>query len=143
MDQLRQSISQFSSLMLRHTKAIKGMLNLSPVNAKFSKRSLKLWSSNLFLNHREGSIKSEKVNINNNIFQENSLSSLLFCLSLIPRTSERNKTKPGYNKFEKNLSYLFYMDELELDDKNDDELEGLLAVVKQFSSDFIILFEIK
>lgn len=32
------------------------------------------------------------------------------------------------------------MDELEFDDKKDDELEKLLAVVKQFSEDFIMLF---
>ena len=31
------------------------------------------------------------------------------------------------------------MDELEFDDKNDDELEKLLAIVKQFSEDFIML----
>ena len=63
-DYLPSSISQFSPLMLRYTKAIKGILNVSPVNTKYSKRCLKLWSSNLFLTcFPENERSSEKESI--------------------------------------------------------------------------------
>ena len=69
--------------------------------------SVKLWIYNLFPNHRQGSIKSNKININNDIFQEISLYPLLFCLALLSRTSECNATKHGSNKFEKTVLTYF------------------------------------
>ena len=108
---------------------------VSPVIINFLKNSMKLWSTNLFLNHTKGSMKSDKLNINCGIFQGDSLSPLLFCLSLIPLTNELNNTKYGYEIYEKAINHLFYMDDLKLYAKNDKELEGLLSTVKQFSDD--------
>ena len=96
---------------------------------------MKLWNTNLFLNHTKGSMKSDKINIHCGIFQGDSLSPLLFCLLLIPLTNELSNTKYGYEIYEKAIDHLFYMDDLKLYAKNDKELEGLLSTAKQFSED--------
>ena len=70
--------------------------NVSPVIINFLKNSMKLWNTKLFLNHIKGSMKSDKININCIIFHGDSLSPLLFSLSLIPLTNELNNTKYGY-----------------------------------------------
>ena len=89
----------------------------------------------MFLNHTEGYMKSGKININCGIFQRDSLSPLLFYLSLIPLTNKLNNTKYGYEIYEKTINHLSYMDDLKLYAKNDKELERLLSTVKQFSDD--------
>ena len=96
---------------------------------------MKLQNTNLFLIHTKESMRSDKININCGIFQGNSVSPLLFCLSLIPLTNELNNTKYGYEIYEKKINHLFYMDDLKLYAKNDKELECLLSTVKQFSDD--------
>ena len=123
MDRLSQSVRWCSSL-----------LDNKITGHHFLKNSMKLWSTNLFLNHTKGSMKSDKININCGIFQGDSLSPLSFCLSLIPLTNELNNTKYGYENYEKAINHLFYMhDDLKLYAKNDKELEGLLSTVKQFN----------
>ena len=99
---------------------------------------MKLWNTNLFLNHTTVSLKSDKININCGIFYGDSLSPLLFCLSLMPLTTELNNTRYGYKIYEKTIDHLFYRDDLELYAKNDKELEGLLSTVKQFSDDIVM-----
>ena len=84
----------------------------------------------MFVNHTNGFMKFYKINTNCGILQRDSLSPLLFRLSLIPLTNELNNTKYGYKFYEKAMNYLFYMDDLKLYAKNDKELEGLLSTVK-------------
>ena len=115
---------------------------VSPVIINFLKNGMKLWSTNLYLNHTKGSMKSDKININCGIFQGVSLPSLLFCLSLIPLTNELNNTKYGYEIYEKTINNLFHMDYLKLYAKNDKKLGGLLSTVKQFSDDLGMEFRL-
>ena len=94
---------------------------------------MKLWNTNLFLNHTKGSMKSDKININCGIFQGDYLSS-------ISLTNELNNTKYGYEIYEKAINHLFYMDDLKLYAKNDKELDGSFSTVKQFRDDIGIEF---
>ena len=91
--------------------------------------------------HTKGSMKSDKINTNCGIFQGDSLSPLIFCVSLIPLTNEHKNTKYGYGIYEKPINHLFYMDDVKLYAKNDKELEGLLSTVKQFS-DVLVWFSV-
>ena len=79
---------------------------------------MKLWNTNLFLDHTKGFMKSGKININCGNFRGDPLSPLLFCLSLIILTSELNNTKYGYDIYEKAINHLFYMVDLKLYAKN-------------------------
>ena len=76
---------------------------------------------------------SDNINIKRGIFQGGSLSSLLFCISLIPLSLELNSSGYGYKIGTERITYLFYMDDLKLCTKDDSELEGLLRIVKGFS----------
>ena len=84
----------------------------------------------LFLSHKSGNLKSNPLDIKCGIFQGDCLSPLLFCLGLIPLTSELNGTVYGYKIGEKSIDNLFYMDDVKLFAKKDHELEGLLQTVK-------------
>ena len=108
---------------------------ISPIISNFLKTSMDNWKTRLLLSHSEGMSKSDYIKIKRGIFQGDSLSPLLFCLSLIPLSNELNNTGHGYKIFNCVINHLFYMDDLKLFAKNDRDLEGLLCTVKQFSDD--------
>jgi len=56
-------------------------------------------------------------------------------MALIPLSNELNNTGYGYKIFDRILSHLFYMDDLKFFAKNDQDLEGLLCTIKEFSDD--------
>lgn len=87
-------------------------------------------------------IITNTINIKRGIFQGDSLSPLLFCIALIPLSSELNSTGFGYNvhKNASNINHLFYMDDLKLYSKTEQQLEGALHVVKKFSDDINMKF---
>ena len=116
MDRLSRSVRQCLSLL--DIKALH-ICKVSSVIVSFLKNSLKLWNINLFLNHTKGSMKSDKININCGISQGDSLSSLLFCWSLIPLTNKLNNSKYGYEIYEQTINHLFYMDDLKLYGKSE------------------------
>ena len=78
---------------------------------------------------------SDNINIKRGIFQGDSLSPLLFCISLIPLSLELNSLGYGYKIRTERITHLFYMDDLKLYAKDDSELERLLRIVKRFSDD--------
>ena len=76
---------------------------------------------------------NRKISMKQRIFQEDSLSPLLFCLALVAFTSEINASGYGYkmNKNSVPISNLLYMDDLKL---------YASAIVKQFSKDIKMNF---
>ena len=108
----------------------------------FMEKSMKSWNTTMYLNHVQGIITTEKISIKQGIFQGDSLSPLLFCLALVPLTSEINASGYGYkmNRNSVPISNLFYMDDLKLYASNDDQQQGELRIVKQFSDDIKMSF---
>ena len=78
---------------------------------------------------------SDNINIKRGIFQGESLSPLLFCISLVPLSLELNSSGYGYKIRAERITHLFYMDDLKLHAKDDSELEELLRIVKGFNDD--------
>ena len=78
-----------------------------------------------------------EVRIKRGIFQGDSLSSLLFVLSMIPLTIFLKRENIGYKfgKEQKMTNHLLYMDDLKLYDRSEQELESLIDVVRVFSRD--------
>ena len=86
-----------------------------------------------------------QVNIRRGIFQGDSLSPLLFIISLIPLTVILNKTKHGY-QFSTNgqrINHLLYMDDLKLYSRTEKELNSLVETVRIFSKDINMEFGIQ
>ena len=99
------------------------IFKLSPTIINFLQHNMGLWNTNLRLTHANGTTKRD------------SLSPLLFFISLIPLSNELNNAGYGYQIMGKSINHLFYMDDLKLFARNDIELTGLLDTVKHFSDD--------
>ena len=118
-------------------------LDLLGVNRElreFLEESMKSWQVQLFC----GDEILGEVNIKRGIFQGDSLSPLLFVISLIPLTHVLRASKPGYevsNNKEK-INHLLYMDDLKLYGKNEKEINSLVQTVRIFSKDICMDFGI-
>ena len=111
------------------------MYKISPVLVNFISVNMTNWQPTLNLHHSNGLLRSRPININCGIFQGDSLSPLLFCISLIPLSTELNRTQYGYKVGNQKINHLFYIDDVKLYGKDDSELEGLLKTIKSFSDD--------
>ena len=88
----------------------------------------------------ENTLNAGDININSGTFQGDSLSPILFCVTLIPLSKLLNNTGYDYKICDNTINHLFYMDDLKLFAKNDQQLQGLLNIVKQFSDDIQMEF---
>ena len=116
------------------------LYKISPIISNFLRTSMTKWQTRLLLSHNNSTLKSDPIKIKCGIFQGDSLSPLLFCLALIPLSNELNNTGYGYKIFDRTINHLFSMDDLKLFAKNDQDLEGLLNTVKEFSNDIDMEF---
>ena len=99
-----------------------------------------MWKATLVLNTVENTLDAGDININSIIFQGDSLSPILFCVTLIPLRKLLNNTGYGYKTYDHTINHLFYMGDLKLFAKNDQQLQGLLNILKQFSDDIRVEF---
>ena len=84
--------------------------------------------TNLRLIHEKGIFETNNLNINNGVFQGDSLS-ILFCIDLIFLPIDLKNTAYRYKTIIKKMPHLFYRDDLNL--KNDDDLENHLKARKK------------
>ena len=91
-----------------------------------------------------GGINLGGVNINRGIFQGDSLSPLLFVISLIPLTLVLRRIKQGYSfqKGKSKLSHLLFMDELKPYGSKQDKIDSLVRTVKIVTKDIGMKFGI-
>ena len=101
---------------------------------------MRMWITTLVLNTLENTLNAGDININSGIFQGDSLSPILFCVTLIPLSKLLNNTGDGYKIYDNTINHLFYIDNLKLFAKNDQQLQGLLNILKQFSDDIRMEF---
>ena len=82
------------------------------------------WKTTMKLLYNNGCITTDQIKIKRIIFQGDSFSPLLLCLALVSLTSV----------------YLYYIDDLKLYSKKEQEQVGELKIVKQFSDDIGMVF---
>lgn len=116
---------------------------VSPRIVKFVGESMTKWQTKITLTHQSQTIKTRNIAINRGIFQGDSLSPLLFCLSLIPLSSMLNRERYGYEIAGGKVNHLFYMDDLKTFARNRSEQERIMHVVKTFSDDIEMEFGIE
>ena len=110
------------------------LFKVSPRVVGFLKH-MKNWKTQLTLTHESSTLMSENINIKREIFQGDSLSPLLFDISLIPLSLELNSTVYGYENVTEQITHLFHMNGFKPYSKDDSELEWLWKIVKGFSDD--------
>ena len=86
-----------------------------------------------------------EVNVERRIFQGDSLSSLLFVLSMVPLSLILRKVNGCYKwgKKEYRLNHLIFMDDLKLIAKSEEQTNRLVRTVYMFSTDIGMEFGIK
>ena len=91
------------------------------------------------------SSKLGKVDIKQDIFQEDSLSPLVFVLALIPLSWILRKAKEAYefSGSKEKINHLFYMDDLKLYSLSEKELDLLFQTICIFSKDIGMEFGIE
>ena len=112
------------------------MYKIHPVEESMSQ-----WKTNMTLVHKEGVLETGPIRIKRGIFQGDSLSPLLFTISLNPLSWELQKTGHGYQLDEQTkINHLFYVDDLKLYGTSDNELTELNNTVKNVSDDIKMEF---
>ena len=78
-----------------------------------------------------------EVEIKRDIFQEDTLSPLVFVLALIPLSLILRKTKAAYefSESKEKINHLFFMDDLKLYSRSENGMDSLVQAVSDFSED--------
>jgi hypothetical protein len=100
------------------------------------------WNTVLRLKTDQELMQSRPIKINRGIFQGDSLSPLLFCITLILLTHEINRAECGYKVYgsERKISHLLCMDDLTLIVRSEEELGIEINIVKTISNDMKMEF---
>ena len=83
------------------------------------------------------------VNVRRGLLQGDSLLPLLFIICMIPLTEVLRKVKMGYTLDGAKINHLFFMDDLKLFAKNDNEIDCLVSTFNLISQDIGIQFGVK
>ena len=101
---------------------------------RFIEESMSQWKTNMTLVHKEGVLEIGPIRIKRGIFQGDSLSPLLFTMSLNPLSQELQNTRYGYQLDEQTkINHLFYVDDLKLYGTSCNQLTGLINTLKNVS----------
>jgi hypothetical protein len=108
----------------------------------FTKKIMSHWRKRMRVHTENKLIEKEQIEIERGIFQGDSLSSLLFCICLIPLTEQLNRLNTGYEEHttETKISHLLYMDDLKLLGKSEEELQKQIQTVTTCSDDIHMEF---
>ena len=113
----------------------------------FLRSQMNKWNTTITLKHTEGEISIPNVKIQRGIFQGDSLSPLLFCLTIDPLSKILKQHDIGYDlsrgrskKDKKIVNHLLFMDDLKLYADSDQKLSQLINAVRTFSDDINMKF---
>ena len=108
---------------------------------KFLQKSMQQWRLSLTANDED----LGEVNVKRGIFQGDSLSPLMFVLSMVPLSIILRKVNAYYKwgKKEYKLNHLLFMDDLKLYAKSEEQTNMLVRAVYVFSTDIGMEFGIK
>merc|ERR1712015_14866 len=108
---------------------------ISSVIIRFLEVAMTMWKTNLFLTHSEGVITVENVRFYRGIFQGDSLSPILFILAINPVSTLINQRCHGYRMNGVTVTHQLYMDDFKGYTDTPENLQKLVDLVFQFSTD--------
>ena len=109
------------------------MHKISDVVVNFIKKTMKTWRVEL----TAGGRSLAEAKIQRDIFQGDTLSSLLFIISMMPLNHTLRKCTAGYklSRSQEKINRLMYIDDINFFQKNGKELETLIHAVRIYSQD--------
>ena len=115
---------------------------------RFLSNQMTTWKTDMTLSHKDGELTIPDVRIKRGIYQGDSLSPLLFCLTLDPLSKLLKHQDIGYNlgktrgpeAARKIISHLLFMDDIKLYADSEENLQKLLKVVHDYSNDIQMEF---
>ena len=117
------------------------MYKINPVLTTLTEASMRQWKTNMILVHESEVLETGPISIKRGIFQGDSLSPLLFTMSLNPLSRKLQKTGYGYQLDKQTkTNHLFYVDDLKLYGTSNSQLNGLISTVKKVSDDIQMEF---
>ena len=117
------------------------MYKIHQVLITFLEESMSQWKTDMTLVYKEGVLETGPIRIKRGIFRGDSLSPLVFTMSLNPLSQELQKTGYGYQLDEQTkINHLFYVDDLKLYGTSDNQLTGLINKVKNVLDDIKMEF---
>ena len=117
------------------------MYKIHPILITFIEESISQWKTNMTLVQKGGVLEIGPIRIKRGKFQGDSLSPLLFTMSLNPLSKELQKTGYGYQLDEQTkINHLFYVDDLKLYGTSDNQQTGLINTMKNVSDDIKMEF---
>lgn len=127
-----------------HSWILKAMsiYRLNPQLIRFCQSVMTTWRTSLILRTENEVITSEYISIKRGIYQGDSLSPLLFCMSLFPLSSMLNKSRCGYmvKNTDVRVNHLIYMDDIKIFGQRREDMEEMIGIVKRFSDDICMEF---
>ena len=84
-----------------------------------------------------------EVKVNRGNFQGDSLSPLIFVISIIPLSLRKLKASYEWGRKEFKLNNLLFMDDLKIFGKSDNQIDSLIQTVFAFSGDISMEFRLK
>ena len=126
-------------------------LELYKINGKliqFLSNQMTTWKTDMTLAHNNGEITIQDVRINRGIYQGDSLSPLIFCLTLDPLSKIIKDQNIGYNvgkvrgqdANKEIISHLLFMDDIKLFADSDENLQKLIQTLHDYSNDIHMEF---
>ena len=113
-----------------------GLVGVATNITSFMEKVVKMWNTTLTINGKT----IGEVEIKRGIFQGDSLSPLLFIISLIPLTITLRAMNKGYKLYDIKVNHLLYMDDLRIYACSDKEMESLVNMIRIFSEDISMEF---
>ena len=108
---------------------------ISPVIINFLAAAMKLWRTDLWLYYSDGCVVVENIQFKRGIYQGDSLSPLLFIISINPISLLLNRRCRGYHMEGLNMTHVLYMDDLKGFCDGPESLKRMCHIIEDFTHD--------
>ena len=125
----------YDSVPHQWTLDIMAAYKINPIIINFLSAAMKLWKTDLYLYYEGGCVLVKGVHFKRGIYQGDSLSPLLFIISINPLSLLLNRRCQGYYLNDLHITHTLYMDDLKGFSKNPQGLEKMCHVIEMFTND--------
>ena len=125
----------YDSIPHQWTLDIMSAYKISPIIIKFLAAAMRLWKTDLYLYYEGGCVIVNDVQFKRGIYQGDSLSPLLFIISINPLSLLLNRRCQGYHLNDIHITHILYMDDLKGYCNGPKSLEKMCHVIEMFTND--------